>query len=62
MARKKNMEDEIRKKTKLKGEDYWVELEKAVDGLKKYSAIVTFAGPRRYKGQCSQSYAYFIKI
>lgn len=50
MARKKNMEDEIRKKTKLKGEDYWVELEKAVDGLKKYSAIVTFAGPGGIKG------------
>jgi hypothetical protein len=50
MARKKKMEDEIRKKTKLKGEDYWDELGKAVDGLKKHAAVVTLAGPGGIKG------------
>lgn len=50
MARKKAMEDDIRSKTKLKGEDYWVELGNAVDHLRKYSAAVSLAGPSSIKG------------
>jgi hypothetical protein len=50
MARKKAMEDEIRSKTKLKGEDYWVELGNAVDQLRKYSATVSLSGPSSIKG------------
>lgn len=50
MARKKAMEDDIRSKTKLKGEDYWVELGNAVDYLRKYSAAVSLAGPSSIKG------------
>lgn len=50
IARKKATEDEIRKKTNLKKEDYWLELEKAVEGLKKYSSTVTLASPGGIKG------------
>ena len=50
LARKKATEDDIRKKTKIKKEDYWLELEKAVEGLKKYAATVTIAGPGGIKG------------
>ncbi len=51
MARKKATEDEIRSKTKLKGEDYWVELENAVQNLRKYGAAVTLLGPSPIKGK-----------
>jgi hypothetical protein len=51
MARKKAMEDEIRSKSKLKGEDYWVELERAVESLRKYGASVTLLGPSPIKGK-----------
>lgn len=50
IGRKKNMEDEIRSKTKLKGEDPWFELEKTVGGLRKYGASVTLLGPSPIKG------------
>lgn len=50
MARKKAMEDQIRKNTKIKSEDPWEELGKAVDGLKKYACAVTLASPGGIKG------------
>ncbi|MGB5025986.1 MAG: S46 family peptidase, partial [Saprospiraceae bacterium] len=50
IGRKKMMEDEIRSKTKLKGEDPWAELEKAVQALRKYGASVTLLGPSPIKG------------
>lgn len=50
MTRKKATEDEIRSKTKIKKEDYWLELENAVEGLKKYAYLVTLAGPGGIKG------------
>ncbi len=51
MARKKAMEDEIRSKTKLKGEDYWVELEKSFEQLRRYGATMTILGPSAIKGK-----------
>ncbi len=50
IARKKATEDEIRSKTKMKKEDYWLELEKVVEGLKKFSSLVTLGGPGGIKG------------
>ncbi len=50
IARKKATEDEIRKNTKLKKEDYWSELETIIEGLKKYIGTVTLAGPSGLKG------------
>ncbi|MEO6190561.1 MAG: S46 family peptidase [Saprospiraceae bacterium] len=50
IARKKATEDEVRKKTKMKKEDYWEELEKAVEGLKKYSTTVNLGGGGGIKG------------
>ncbi|MBK9631427.1 MAG: S46 family peptidase [Saprospiraceae bacterium] len=50
MARKKAMEDDIRKNTKIKGEDPWEALSVAVEGLKKYAPLVTLAGPGGIKG------------
>ncbi|MEP7196345.1 MAG: S46 family peptidase [Saprospiraceae bacterium] len=50
ITRKKATEDEIRKKTKIRGEDPWLELEKAVEGLKKYSSTVTLASGGGIKG------------
>jgi hypothetical protein len=50
MMRKKAMEEEIRSKTKLKGEDYWTELESSFVTLRKYGAAVTLAGPSPIKG------------
>lgn len=50
IGRKKMMEDEIRSKTKLKGEDPWAELEKTVQGLRKFGASVTLLGPSPIKG------------
>ncbi|MBK7340467.1 MAG: S46 family peptidase [Saprospiraceae bacterium] len=50
MTRKKATEDEIRSKTKLKGEDPWNELGKIVDGLRKYGSTVTLASPSDIKG------------
>ncbi|NOT37439.1 MAG: S46 family peptidase [Saprospiraceae bacterium] len=50
LARKKATEDGIRSKTKIKKEDYWMELEKAVDGLKKYASLATIGGPGGIKG------------
>ncbi|HEX5625700.1 MAG TPA: S46 family peptidase [Saprospiraceae bacterium] len=51
LARKKNMEDEIRSKTKLKGEDPWVEMENIMQGLRKYGSAVTLLGPSPIKGK-----------
>jgi hypothetical protein len=51
MARKKAMEDEIRSKTKLKGEDYWVELEKSFEILRRYGASLTILGQSPIKGK-----------
>ncbi|MBK9271666.1 MAG: S46 family peptidase [Saprospiraceae bacterium] len=50
IARKKAMEDDIRKNTKIKGEDPWLELSKAVDALKKHASLVTLGGPGGIKG------------
>ena len=51
MARKKAIEDEVRSKTKISGEDPWTELEKAVAGLKKYASSITLLGPGGSKGK-----------
>lgn len=50
MTRKKSTETEIRSKTKIKGEDPWVELEKAVAGLRKYGSSVTLLSGGGVKG------------
>ena len=50
LNRKKSMEDEIRSKTKLKGEDPWLELEKAIQELSKYGAASTLIGASPIKG------------
>ena len=50
MARKKATEDEIRSKTKLKGEDPWNEIEKVFSQIRKYGPSTTLAGPGGIKG------------
>ncbi len=50
MARKKAVQNEIRSKTKLKGEDYWDVMEKEYMGLRKYGAVANILGPSPNKG------------
>lgn len=50
LGRKKAMEQEIRSKTKLKGEDPWIEMEKAYSNLRKYGSALTLLGPSPIKG------------
>lgn len=50
-GRKQAMENEIRSKTKLKSEDYWREMEKEYEPLKKYGAALTLLGPSPIKGK-----------
>lgn len=50
MARKKAMEDEIRSKTKIKGEDPWNELANATQSLQKHAMVVTLGSPGGIKG------------
>ncbi|MBP9209919.1 MAG: S46 family peptidase [Saprospiraceae bacterium] len=48
--RKAAMEKEIRSKTKLKGEDSWLEMEREYEVLKKYGSSITLLGPSGIKG------------
>ncbi len=50
LERKRRAENEVRSKTKIKGEDPWLELEKAFEGLKKYSGSSILLGPSPIKG------------
>jgi hypothetical protein len=51
MQRKKTLEDEVRSKTKISGEDPWNELEKAMGALKKYGSSITLLPPNDSKGK-----------
>ena len=51
LGRKRAMEQEIRSKTKLKGEDPWIEMEKEYSILRKYGSALTLLGPSQIKGK-----------
>lgn len=50
MARKRAVQNEIRSKAKLKGEDYWDEMDKEYSQLRKHGAAANILGPSPNKG------------